>query len=106
MSVIVTLRAGANVEELERYAAANPAAMQSIVEKAKSFGVIAHRFYGTDNGELMVLDEWPDAESFQKFFHETESEIGPMMQAVGVTAEPEVKFWRELDTHDAVGWGA
>jgi hypothetical protein len=29
-----------------------------------------------------------------------------MMGEVGVTAEPEVTFWRKLDTHDEVGWGA
>jgi hypothetical protein len=29
-----------------------------------------------------------------------------MMAEIGVTAEPEVTFWRELDSHDAVGWGA
>ena len=104
--MIVTLRAKGDVAELERRAAANPAAMQSIVDKAKTYGVIAHRFYGNDDGDLMVLDEWPDAESFQKFFHDTEDEIGPLMQAAGVTAEPEVKFWRQLDTNDEVGWGA
>ena len=26
----------------------------------------------------MVLDEWPDRQSFESFFHEQESEIGPM----------------------------
>jgi hypothetical protein len=29
-----------------------------------------------------------------------------MMAEVGVTAEPEVTFWRELDTNDRIGWGA
>jgi hypothetical protein len=33
-------------------------------------------------------------------------EIEPMMADVGVTAEPEVTFWRLLDSRDAVGWGA
>ena len=48
----------------------------------------------------MVIDEWPDAESFQKFFSEMESEIGPMMQ------QPDVTFWTKLETGDEVGWGA
>jgi hypothetical protein len=29
-----------------------------------------------------------------------------MMQAIGVTGDPEVLFWRKLETHDDVGWDA
>ncbi len=106
MSVIVTLRVKGDVAELERRAAANPGEMESIVEIARQHGAIAHRFYGADDGRLMVLDEWPDAESFQRFFAATQAQIGPLMEAVGVTMEPEVVFWRELDTRDKFGWGA
>ncbi len=28
---------------------------------------------------MMVLDEWPDAESFHAFFAASQDEIGPMM---------------------------
>jgi hypothetical protein len=51
----------------------------------------------------MVIDGWPDAESFQAFFSEMEAEIGPMMQAVS-TGEPEIVFWTKLETGDDVGW--
>jgi hypothetical protein len=54
----------------------------------------------------MVLDEWPDPESFQAFFAETQDEIGPMMAGADMQAEPEISFWRELNTHDQFGWGA
>jgi hypothetical protein len=53
----------------------------------------------------MVLDEWPDRQSFESFFQEQESEIRPMFEAAGVTAQIEPVFWRELSTHDAFGWG-
>ena len=105
MSVIMTLRASGDPEELERRSAANPEGMQAILSKAKAHGLIAHRFYGAP-GQLLVIDEWPDAESFQRFWEEAGPEIEPMMAEVGVTAEPEVTFWRELDSHDAFGWGA
>ncbi len=105
MSVIMTLRASGDPEELERRTAANPEGMQAILGKAKAHGLIAHRFYGAP-GQLLVIDEWPDAESFQRFYEEARSEIEPMMAEVGVAAEPEVMFWRELDSHDAFGWGA
>jgi quinol monooxygenase YgiN len=104
MSVIVTLRFAADAAKLEEFAAANEEHMQGIVEAAKGHGLIAHRFYGTDDGKLMVADEWPDAESFQTFFAEQQPQIEPIMQAAGVTAEPEVVFWRKLDSHDDVGW--
>ena len=52
----------------------------------------------------MVVDEWPDPESFLRFFEAMGSEIGPLMREVGVVAEPEVTFWRKLDTRDDVGW--
>ena len=107
MSVIMTFRAAGDPDELERRAAENPEAMRSIADRAKEHGLIAHRFYGSDDGgRLMVLDEWPDRQSFESFFREQESQIGPMMEAAGVTAEPEASFWQELATHDEFGWGA
>src|ERR671935_2792736 len=104
MSVTMTFRAAGNPEELERRAAENPEGMRSIADRAREQGLIAHRFYGSDDGQLMVIDEWPDPESFQAFFEEMRSEIDPLMREVGVTADPEVTFWRKLETHDEVGW--
>ena len=103
MSVIMTFRVAGDPDELERRAAANPDAMRSIADRAKEHGLIAHRFYGS-NGQILVVDEWPDPESFQRFFEEMRSEIEPMMQEVGATGEPDVTFWRKLETHDDVGW--
>lgn len=105
MSVIMTLRVAGDVKELERRAGANPEAMQKLADRAKKHGLIAHRFYGSDDGQVMVLDEWPDPQSFQRFFDESRGEIEPLMKEVGATDQPEIKFWRELDTHDQVGWG-
>jgi quinol monooxygenase YgiN len=103
MSVIVTLRAKGDPAKLEERAKANPEAMQGILERAKAHGVMAHRFYGAD-GQIMVVDEWPDPESFQAFFEEARLEIEPMMAEAGVTSDPEVTFWRKLETQDEVGW--
>jgi hypothetical protein len=104
MSVIVTLRMTGDVEATEAYAAANPGVMREIIAHAVEHGLIAHRFYGTDDGKVMVVDEWPDAESFQEFFAHMQSHIGPFMEAGGMTEQPEVIFWRKLDTKDDYGW--
>ena len=106
MSVIMTMTMPGDPQELERFAAQNKEAVRAIAAQAKEHGVIAHRFYGSDDGQIMVVDEWPDAESFQRFFAANSDQIGPLMADVGVTGEPEVTFWRLLDTRDAVGWDA
>lgn len=105
MSVIMSMSVKGDPKRLEEYAADNTDTLNEIVEAAKSHGVIAHRFYGSDD-TILVLDEWPDEQSFQSFFQEQGGRIQPMMQAVGAQSEPEITFWRKLDTHDEVGWGA
>lgn len=105
MSVMMVLRMTGDPKRLEEYAAADPDRMRSIAERAKGHGVIAHRFYGCGD-EIIVVDEWPDEQSFQSFFSEMGGQIGAMMQAAGVQDQPHPEFWRKLDTHDEVGWGA
>jgi len=102
MSVIMTLRVPGSPAKLEQFTAENPDAVRGISEKAQGYGVIAHRFYGSDN-EIMVVDEWPDPESFQRFFKDMEPEIGPIMEQVA-TGEPVITFWRKLETGDDFGW--
>jgi hypothetical protein len=103
MSVIMTLWGHGDPDKIEEFAAGHKEHMQSIVERAKEHGLIAHRFYGGE-GQILVVDEWPDAESFQRFFASVEGDVAPIMQAAGVTEEPSVSFWRKLETHDDVGW--
>src|SRR5205085_2778999 len=82
--------------KMEQAAASDPDRMRSIVDQAKEHGLIAHRFYGSEDGQIMVVDEWPDAQSFQSFFEQEHSRIQPLMQEAGVSSEPEVTFWRKL----------
>ena len=103
MSVIMTMWIQGDPGELERLAGENPDAIRSISKRAEGHGLIAHRFYGRE-GQIMVVDEWPDAQSFQRFFEEMADRIGPMFEAVGVTEEPRPTFWRKLETYDEVGW--
>jgi quinol monooxygenase YgiN len=104
MSVIVTLHMAADPNKFEEFAGRNSELLRSIAGTAKEHGVIAHRFYGSDNGQIMVIDEWPDPQSFQTFFESERERIQPMMQEIGVQSEPEVTFWRKLESHDEVGW--
>lgn len=105
MSVIVTLSVSGDPAKFEEQVAAQRDGVDRIVGVAKRHGLIAHRWYGGE-GEFMAVDEWPDAASFHAFFDEAQQDIEPLMQGVGVTAEPTVSVWRKLDTSDEVGWGA
>jgi heme-degrading monooxygenase HmoA len=106
MSVIITLRLQGDPKQFEEAAAAAPDRLQSIVERAKEHGLIAHRFYGSDPDKIMVIDEWPDEASFRSFFESTQDEIGPLLGRAGVTGEPEITAWRKLESHDEYGWDA
>jgi hypothetical protein len=65
--------------------------------------------YGTPDGnqsvgQIMVVDEWPEEQSFQSFFEENNERIGALMQAAGVTSEPQPRFWHKLESRDEYGW--
>ena len=100
MSVVMTLRATGDAGALERYASENPQLMQEITERAKGHGLISHHFYTDGDGTVMVIDEWETAEGFQAFFGSS-PEIPEMMMASGVSAQPEITYWREMNTGDA-----
>ena len=97
MSVVMMLRVKGDPDALENYAKENGEKMERIAEDGKSKGAMHHIFAGGD-GEIIVLDQWPDEASFQGFF-EGQTEIPDIMGAVA-QGEPEVSFFRILDTPD------
>ncbi|NUP51859.1 MAG: hypothetical protein HOW97_31755 [Catenulispora sp.] len=107
MSVLMTLQVAGDPKAMEQYAQEHPDQMQEVLGTAKRHGLIAHRFYGSSDGEnVLVVDEWPDRESFESFFQEAQSTIGPMFEAAQGKGEPTPMYWKELATGDAYGWGA
>ena len=101
MSTLMILRAKGDPTALEKYSADHPEVLAGIIEKAKSHGVLRHRFFGGD-GEIIVVDEWPDQASFQRFF-DASPEIAEMMASIGVTAPPDITFATEMSMGDNVG---
>lgn len=106
MSVMMTLWIKGDPNKLEEIARSDPDRIRTIAERGKEHGLIAHRFYGSDDGQILVVDEWPDEQSFRTFFGQQQEHIQPLMQEAGVTAEPSIVIWRKLETGDEVGWGA
>ena len=92
MSVIVTVRVSGDAATFEQATAEHADTIGRIIDLAKRHGLIAHRWYGAD-GQYMAIDEWPDVDSFNAFFSEAQPDIGPVMQAAGVTSPPEATFW-------------
>ena len=105
MSVYVTLRVPVDPAAFEAAVAERADVIERIMEIAKGKGLIGHRWLRGEH-EVMAVDEWPDAESFQAFFEEGGPEIGPLMAAAGVTGEPEVTVWGHVAIDDVFGWGA
>ena len=107
MSVIMALRLSGDPEKFEEYAKAHPEVAE-IKDDAVAHGVIAHRFFGSLDGKhVIVVDEWPDPESFQGFYSANEQRIGELMGAAGISGEgAEPEFWRVLETPDKHGWAS
>ena len=82
MSVTITVRVAADPEKAAAFAEANAAMIRAISQQGKSMGAIHHRFVSRD-GEIMVIDEWPDSGTFERFFEANETQIGPMFEAAG-----------------------
>jgi len=104
MSVIMLQWANGDPRRLENYFAENRDTIEAILAHANEHGLIAHRFYGSE-GRILIADEWPDEESFLRFAEAASALIAPMFEATGIAMEP-ATFWRKLETHDEVGWGA
>jgi len=99
MSVIVILRIPGNPADLERYAdGPGGEIMRRIAEAAKAGGAVRHSFAGGDN-EVLVVDEWPDEQSFQAFFA-SQPEIADVMRDGGAQGPPETSIYRKLRTPD------
>jgi hypothetical protein len=100
MAILMTFKVPADSDKLVQYSKDNPDVLPNIVEKAKTHGLISHKFFASGS-DVMVVDEWPDEDSFQAFFAAS-PEIQDVMAAAGVSAPPEITFWTKLDTGDEV----
>jgi hypothetical protein len=98
VSVFMIMRVPGDPVGLEQYTNANAEMMQRIAAEAKTAGATRHAFAAGD-GEVLVIDEWPNPEAFQRFF-DSQKEIPKLMQEGGAKGSPEISFYRRLDTPD------
>ena len=76
----------ANVEQLWRDRKAD---FEAIREQAEAAGAKHHQ-WGFGDRSVVIVDEWTDAESFQKFFDNPM--IADLMQAAGVEGPPAIEI--------------
>jgi hypothetical protein len=100
MSVIMGLVLEVDPARFEEVVANNGDRMVEIASRGKEAGAIHHRFYANEDGsQVLVVDEWPGADEFNKFFASSQ-DIGELLAQAGIRSEPHPVFWRELDTPD------
>jgi hypothetical protein len=101
MSVIVILRIPGNPADLENYAAGpGGEVMRQVAENGRAAGAIRHCFAAGEN-EIMVVDEWPDEDTFHGFFS-SQTQIADIMREGGAQGPPQITVHRVLDTPDRI----
>jgi quinol monooxygenase YgiN len=98
MSVIVIGHITVDPAAVERLFRERAADFEAVAADSRTHGAISHR-WGFGDGQVLIVDEWPDADSFQKFF-DNQQMIPTLMQAAGVTAPPSFEFFEAKDSPD------
>ncbi|MEY2461062.1 MAG: hypothetical protein QOG30_2892 [Acidimicrobiaceae bacterium] len=98
MSVIVIGRFKADPADLEKVFIDHSAELQAISDDARSKGAIHHQFVAGD-GEVLIVDEWDTAKSFQSFF-EGQTQIPEILKSANVQGPPEFEIHEVMDSPD------
>ena len=96
MSVIVLARFPvSDVARARASLAENAALLEEITEDTKKLGIIHHLFAVGEN-EVIVIDEWDKAESFQNFFN-ANPKVEKITTDAGVKGPPTVEVFEHAD---------
>jgi hypothetical protein len=87
MSVMVIGRMQVEPANVAKLWAERKADFEDTAKRAEAAGALHHR-WGFGDGEVVIIDEWNDAESFQTFFSSSPM-VADLMQAAGVQGPPE-----------------
>jgi heme-degrading monooxygenase HmoA len=98
MSVLVIARLKVDPAKFDDLVARRGNEMPEISQKGKAAGALHHQFVAGD-GEVLIVDEWDDADHFGAFFA-SQPEIADLMADGGVEGPPEVTIYRVVDTPD------
>lgn len=71
--------------------------LEAVRDQARGAGAL-HHFFAAGDGEVIIVDEWDEAASFQAFFDNPT--IAGFMAEAGVEGPPEVRVYEVLDSPD------
>ncbi len=87
MSVIVVARCSvSDVRKATEWTRTHAEVPEDITSYSKSLGQIGHRVV-TDGTDLVVIDEWPDADTFNTFFAGA-ARMGEFLSGAGIIGGP------------------
>ena len=96
MSVTVIARFSvSDVGKAAQWAKANPEIPEDITAYGKSLGQTGHKML-TDGKDLVVIDEWPDGDTFNRFFAGA-TKMGEFLTGAGIVGEPDITILDALE---------
>ena len=98
MAVSVIVRVKVDPANLKKLFESRPDDFVQTSEAGRKAGA-AHHLFAAGDGEILIIDEWDSAESFQTFFTTTPV-IADLMQSAGVQGEPQIEIFERLDSPD------
>ena len=98
MAVIVVGKMNAEPATIKKLWADRKADFEGVAKEAKAAGALHHR-WGFGDGFITIIDEWPDAASFEKFFS-SNATIPSLMQAGGVQGPPDFTIVEAVEGPD------
>jgi heme-degrading monooxygenase HmoA len=98
MSVVVIGRIPCDPQKLVDLFTTRKEVFERVSGVAKAAGAKHHRFLLGD-GEVLILDEWDSASSFDAFFHGN-ADIPGLMQEAGVQGPPSIEIFETVDSPD------
>jgi hypothetical protein len=101
VSVVVTIEfPGVQVDKWVEAAQQQVERFKRIAEDGRSQGAIHHLFAATEDGTIVVVDEWDSHENLQRFFANQEEIKGFMSEFFPDAGQPIIRSYRVLDTAD------
>jgi hypothetical protein len=97
MSVLVTMKVQGDTDQFRRFVANEGDRLRGLAQSARDAGCIHHRF-GVGDGFVVVVDEWDNPESFQRFI--SSDAIAAAIGEMGGRGEPEVDITEAVDSPD------
>ncbi|MBV8949559.1 MAG: hypothetical protein JOZ99_01695 [Actinobacteria bacterium] len=87
MSVIVVGRMSVDPKNVEKLWNERRADFEAVAREARAAGATHHR-WGFGDDHVVIIDEWPTAEAFDRFFS-SQAKIADLMATAGVAGPPE-----------------